>query len=45
MKLLMTVFVIRFVMALVENKSKGNKTKNADASDGNATHPAGYRIR
>ncbi len=46
MKLLMSVFMIRFIMALFDNKAKGNKTgvqKNTDEVD--ARHPAAFQVR
>ncbi len=46
MKLLMSVFMIRFIMALFDNKAKGNKTgmqKHTDEED--ARHPAAFQVR
>jgi hypothetical protein len=46
MKLLMSVFMIRFIMALFENKA--NKNKNGMVNDTNeqeAKHPAEFRVR
>jgi hypothetical protein len=44
MKLLMSVFVIRFIMALFENKAKGKKLNNEDA-DQHIKHPAAFNVR
>ena len=46
MKLLMSVFMIRFIMALFDNKAKGNKQngqKNMDEVD--TRHPAAFQVR
>jgi hypothetical protein len=46
MKLLMSVFVIRFIMALFDNKAKGNKKNGQKVTDeGEARHPAAYQVR
>ena len=46
MKLLMSVFVIKFIMALFENKAKGNKKKGQkDTDEGGARHPAAFQVR
>lgn len=46
MKLLMSVFVIRFIAALFDNKAKAN-SKNMQKDDGqkNARHPAAFQVR
>lgn len=46
MKLLMSVFMIRFIMALFDNKAKRNKTgvqNNTNETD--ARHPAAFQVR
>ena len=46
MKLLMSVFVIRFIMALFDNKAKGNKKNGQkDTDEGDARHPAAFQVR
>jgi len=46
MKLLMSVFVIRFIMALFDNKANKNKSGMAnDANEQEAKHPAEFRVR
>ena len=44
MKLLMSVFMIRFIIALFENKAKGNKLNKEDA-DQHIKHPAAFNVR
>ncbi len=46
MKLLMSVFVIRFIAALFDNKAKANR-KNLPKQDDQreARHPAAFQIR
>lgn len=46
MKLLMSVFIIRFIVALFENKDKGNKKNLDKVVDQNETrHPAAFQVR
>jgi hypothetical protein len=46
MKLLMSVFVIRFIVALFENKAKENKKKfQKDTDEMETRHPAGFQLR
>lgn len=46
MKLLMSVFIIRVIVALFENKGKGNKKNLDKAADQNETrHPAAFQVR
>ena len=45
MKLLMAVYVIRFIVTLMSNKTKANKENETDADDIVTTHPAAFRIR
>ena len=46
MKLLMSVFMIKFIMALFENKAKGNKKNGQkDIDEGEARHPAAFQVR
>ncbi|WP_153825441.1 hypothetical protein [Niastella caeni] len=46
MKLLMSVFMIRFIIALFENKAKANKNNvQQDADEREARHPAAFQIR
>ena len=46
MKLLMSVFVIRFIMALFDNKAKGNKkNRQKGTEEGEARHPAEFQVR
>lgn len=45
MKLMIVVFMIRFLMTFIDNKSKKNKTNELDANDSNARHPAEFRVR
>jgi hypothetical protein len=46
MKLLMSVFMIRFIMALFENKAKGNKKSGQkDTDEGDTRHPAAFQVR
>jgi hypothetical protein len=46
MKLLMSVFMIKFIMALFENKAKGNKKNGQkDTDEGEARHPAAFQVR
>ena len=46
MKLLMSVFMIRFIVALFENKAKGNKKNiQQDADQMEARHPAAFQVR
>lgn len=46
MKLLMSVFIIKFIMALFENKAKGNKQNGQkDTDEGEARHPAAFQVR
>ena len=45
MKLLMSVFMIRFIMALFDNKAKGNKQNGQKNIDGVDTrHPASFQV-
>ena len=44
MKLLMSVFMIKFIMALFENKAKGNKQNQEDAGE-HIKHPAAFNVR
>lgn len=46
MKLLMSVFMIRFIMALFDNKAKGNKQNGRKENDEVETrHPAAFQVR
>ena len=46
MKLLMSVFVIRFIMALFENKTNKNKNQmQHDAHEHETKHPAEFQVR
>jgi len=46
MKLLMSVFMIKFIMALFENKAKGDKKNGQkDTDEGEARHPAAFQVR
>lgn len=46
MKLLMSVFIIRFIVALFENKGKENKKNIEKVADQNETrHPAAFQVR
>jgi hypothetical protein len=46
MKLLMSVFMIRFIIALFENKAKENrKNIKKDADQIEAKHPAEFQVR
>jgi len=46
MKLLMSVFMIKFIMALFENKAKGNKKNEHQHDEQNdARHPAEFQVR
>jgi len=45
MKLLMAVYVIRFIAALMSNKTKANKESKKDADEIISTHPAAFRVR
>ena len=46
MKLLMSVFMIKFIMALFESKAKGNKKSGHQHVEQNdAKHPAEFQVR
>jgi hypothetical protein len=46
MKLLMSVFMIRFIMALFDNKAKGNKQNGQkDIDEAETRHPAAFQVR
>ena len=46
MKLLMSVFLIRVIVALFENKAKGNKKNEHQHDEQNdARHPAEFQVR
>jgi hypothetical protein len=46
MKLLMSVFMIRFIVALFDNKAKGNKKNGQRVTDeGDTRHPAAFQVR
>lgn len=45
MKLLMSVFMIRFIVALFDNKAKGNKGVQKNTDEGDARHPAAFQVR
>jgi hypothetical protein len=46
MKLLMSVFMIRFIIALFENKAKANKKNlSQQADEQEAKHPAAFQVR
>jgi hypothetical protein len=46
MKLLMGVFMIRFIVGLFENKAKGNKKNGKQYAEQNdAKHPAEFQVR
>ena len=45
MKLLMAVYVIRFIVTLMTNKTKANKENKKEADDAVTTHPAAFRVR
>lgn len=46
MKLIMSVFMIRFIVALFENKAKGNKKNgHQQAEQNDARHPAEFQVR
>ena len=46
MKLLMSVFMIRFFMALFDSKAKGNKISAQNNTDeGDGRHPAAFQVR
>ncbi|MET3882767.1 hypothetical protein [Niastella sp. OAS944] len=46
MKLLMSVFVIRFIAALFDNKTKRNKRNGQKYTDEvEERHPAAYQVR
>lgn len=46
MKLLMSVFLIRFIVALFENKGKGDKNNaHQHAGEMDAKHPAEFQVR
>ena len=45
MKLLMTVYMIRFIMALIDNKSKANRKEAKDENNTGAKHPAAFILR
>jgi hypothetical protein len=46
MKLLMSVFLIRFIAALFDNKAKGNKKNGQKDTDENELrHPAAFQVR
>jgi hypothetical protein len=46
MKLLMSVFVIRFIVALFDNKAKGNRKNGQEYTDEvEERHPAAFQVR
>lgn len=46
MKLLMSVFVIRFIAALFDKKAKGNKkNEQKDTEENELRHPAAFQVR
>jgi hypothetical protein len=46
MKLLMSVFLIRFIAALFDNKAKRNKKNGQKDTDENELrHPAAFQVR
>lgn len=46
MKLLMSVFLIKFIVALFDNKAKGNKKNGQEITDENESkHPAAFQVR
>jgi hypothetical protein len=45
MKLLMAVYLIRFIAGLISNKTKANDESKKDADETISTHPAAFRIR
>jgi hypothetical protein len=45
MKLLMAVYVIRFVVTLMSKKTNVNKEIKKDAGENVTTHPAAFRVR
>jgi len=44
MKLLMAVYVIRFIVAFID-KTKANKLNKVDADQHITKHPAAFRVR
>ena len=46
MKLIMSVFLIKAIVALFENKTKGNKKNGQQHAEQNdARHPAEFQVR
>jgi hypothetical protein len=45
MKLLMAVYAIRFIIGLIDRKSKTNKVKAKDADHQTTKHPAVFQVR
>jgi hypothetical protein len=45
MKLLMSVFMIKFIIGLFENKAKANKNLSHRADEQEAKHPAAFQVR
>jgi hypothetical protein len=45
MKLLMAVYVVRFIVKMMTNKTKANKEIKKEADDAVTIHPAAFRIR